>query len=71
MDVASSAELFGKVVVVTGMKEIPMCCDECAICTETFGGEWCDWLKTGQPISQIVDIRQKRLPDCPLRLVGR
>lgn len=79
MDVASSAELFGKVVVVTGIKKMPQCCQRCPYYRTgpemkylTGRNSSACWAR-GWPNFTLYKIKvsKERLPDCPLRLVGR
>ena len=63
-DIVTSAELMGKVVVVTDWKGFPKSCFTCPYChslTGTCAASGC--------YVNCTDFR--RAPSCPLRIVGR
>ena len=78
MDVTSSSELYGKVVVVTKIKNVPQSCNRCPYyrtgpymkhligfnCGACWINGWPEYIK-------YTKVSKERLPDCPLRLVGR
>ena len=66
-DITPAHELMGKVIILTGMGELPPACIQCPYFFD--GTKGC--IATSYCNIENINYNIERMDDCPLRIVGR